>query len=103
LWPLLIGVGLQLLGARWLSPRGKGILAFLCCLASLGAVLGAYPGVRDGSAIHLQLGMWDGPLAFVLQVDALSLLFAFMATGIGALVLLYSISYMAEYASTTHF
>jgi NADH:ubiquinone oxidoreductase subunit 5 (subunit L)/multisubunit Na+/H+ antiporter MnhA subunit len=47
--------------------------------------------------------MWDGPLAFVLQVDALSLLFAFMATGIGALVLLYSISYMAEYASTTRF
>ena len=103
LWPLLLGVGLQLLAARVLSARGKGVLAFLCCLASLSAVLGAYPGVRDGSAIHLHMGNWDGPLAFVLHVDALSLLFAFMATGIGALVLLYSISYMAEDVSTTRF
>jgi multicomponent Na+:H+ antiporter subunit A len=94
---------MQLLVAKMLSPRGKGVLAFLSCLASLGAVLGTYPGVRDGSAIHLRLGTWDGPLAFVLHVDALSLLFAFMATGIGALVLLYSIDYMAKEASTTRF
>jgi multicomponent Na+:H+ antiporter subunit A len=94
---------MQLLVARMLSPRSKGVLAFLSCLASLGAVLGTYPGVRDGSAIQLRLGTWDGPLAFVLHVDALSLLFAFMATGIGALVLLYSIDYMAKEASTTRF
>jgi multicomponent Na+:H+ antiporter subunit A len=94
---------MQLLLAKALSPRGKGVLAFLCCLCSLGAVLGTYPGVRDGSAIHLNMGMWDGPLAFVLHVDALSLLFAFMATGIGSLVLLYSIDYMAEDKSATRF
>ncbi len=103
LWPLLLGIAMQLLVARLLSPRAKGVLAFLSCLASLGAVLGTFPGVRDGSAIHLHLGTWDGPLALVLHVDALSLLFAFMATGIGALVLLYSIDYMAHEVSTTRF
>jgi multicomponent Na+:H+ antiporter subunit A len=94
---------LELLVAKAFSPRSKGLLAFLCCLGSLGAVLGTYPGVRDGSAIHLNLGIWDGPLAFVVHVDALSLLFAFMATGIGALVLLYSVDYMAEEESATRF
>jgi len=103
LWPLLLGIGLQILVVRLFSPRVKGVLAFLSCLASLGAVLATYPGVRDGAAIDLRLGSWDGPLAFALHVDALSLLFAFMATGIGAMVLLYSIDYMAEDASTTRF
>jgi multicomponent Na+:H+ antiporter subunit A len=101
--PLLVGIVLQLLLSRLLSPRGKGILAFWCCLSSLAAVLGTYPAVRNGGAVDLRLGAWDGPLAFALHVDALSLLFAFMATGIGALVLLYSIDYMAEEKSSTRF
>jgi multicomponent Na+:H+ antiporter subunit A len=103
LWPLVLGIGLQLLSAKVFSSRGKGVLAFLCCLGSLGAVLGTYPGVRDGSAIHLHLGTWDGPLALVFHVDALSLLFAFMATGIGALVLLYAIDYMSHEPAATRF
>ena len=40
---LLAGVVLQLLLARVLTPRGKGILAVLCCLPSLGAVLAIFP------------------------------------------------------------
>jgi formate hydrogenlyase subunit 3/multisubunit Na+/H+ antiporter MnhD subunit len=39
-------------------------------------------------AVDIQLGAWDGPLALVLHVDALSILFAFMGASIGALVLL---------------
>ncbi len=46
---------------------------------------------------------WDGPLAFVLHVDALSVLFAFMGACIGGLVLLYSIGYMAHDKSATRF
>ena len=38
-----------------------------------------------------------------MHVDALSLLFAFMATGIGTLVLLYSIDYMADDPASTRF
>ena len=46
---------------------------------------------------------WDGPLALVLHVDALSALFAFMGAAIGGLVLLYSIGYMARDRSATRF
>jgi len=46
---------------------------------------------------------WDSPLALVLHVDALSVLFAFMGTCIGGFVLLYSISYMSHDKSATRF
>ena len=46
---------------------------------------------------------WDGPLALVFHVDALSVLFALMGTGLGAFVLLYSIGYMAHDKSATRF
>ena len=42
-------------------------------------------------------------MAFVLHVDALSVLFAFMGACIGGLVLLYSIGYMAHDKSATRF
>ena len=43
------------------------------------------------------------PLALVLHVDALSVLFAFMGACIGGLVLLYSIGYMAHDKAATRF
>ncbi len=49
------------------------------------------------------MGAWDGILALVLHVDALSVLFAFMGASIGALVLLYSIGYMAHDKAATRF
>jgi len=45
----------------------------------------------------------DSPLALVLHVDALSILFAFMGSSIGLLVLLYSIGYMAHDKAATRF
>jgi len=59
--------------------------------------------VSGGQAIELKPLPWDGPLALVLHVDALSVLFAFMGTCIGGLVLLYSIGYMAHEKSATRF
>jgi multicomponent Na+:H+ antiporter subunit A len=59
--------------------------------------------VRSGQAIDLTLFQWDSPLALVLHVDALSVLFAFMGTCIGGLVLLYSIGYMSHDKSATRF
>ena len=85
---LLAGVVLQLLLARVLTPRGKGILAVLSCLPSLGAVLAIFPMVRDGAAIDFTALPWDGPLSVVLHVDALSAMFALMGTGLGLIVLL---------------
>ena len=100
---LLVGALLQILVARLCSARTKGILAFLSCLPALVAVAGLAPLVRNGQAIDLNPLPWDGPLAFVLHVDALSVLFAFMGACIGGLVLLYSIGYMAHDKSATRF
>lgn len=100
---LLAGAVLQILVARLCSARTKGILAFLSCMPALIAVAGIAPWVRRGQAIDLNPLPWDGPLAFVLHVDALSVLFAFMGASIGGLVLLYSIGYMAHDKSATRF
>jgi len=100
---LLLGAVLQILVARVFSARTKGILAFLCCLPSIVAVAGIAPLVRNGQAFDRRLLPWDGPLALVVHVDALSVLFAFMGACIGGLVLLYSIGYMAHDKSATRF
>ncbi len=100
---LLLGAALQILVAPLFSARTKGILAFLTCLPALAAVAGIAPSVRNGQAIDLHALPWDGPLALVLHVDALSVLFAFMGACIGGLVLLYSIGYMAHDKAATRF
>ncbi|HKN20425.1 MAG TPA: proton-conducting transporter membrane subunit [Terracidiphilus sp.] len=100
---LLLGAALQILVARLCSARMKGILAFLTCMPAIFAVVGMAPAVRSGQSIDLHPLPWDGPLALVLHVDALSVLFAFMGACIGGLVLLYSIGYMAHDKSATRF
>ncbi|HEV2323897.1 MAG TPA: proton-conducting transporter membrane subunit, partial [Terracidiphilus sp.] len=100
---LLAGAALELAASRLLSPRAKGALAFLCCLAALTAIAALTPAVHAGGAVDAHLGTWDGPLALVLHVDGLSVLFGLMAGGIGALVLLYSIGYMAHDGAATRF
>jgi multicomponent Na+:H+ antiporter subunit A len=99
---LLLGAALQILVAKLCSARTKGILAFLACLPAVASVVGLIGWVKAG-AIDLNLLGWDGPLALVLHVDALSVLFALMGTGLGAFVLLYSIGYMAHDKSATRF
>ena len=100
---LLLGAALQILVGRLCSARAKGILAFLTCMPAIFAVVGMAPAVRNGQSIDLHPLPWDGPLALVLHVDALSVLFAFMGASIGGLVLLYSIGYMAHDKSATRF
>jgi multicomponent Na+:H+ antiporter subunit A len=100
---LLVGALLQILVARLCSARAKGILAFLTCLPAALAVAATARSVQAGQAVDLNLFQWDGPLALVLHVDALSVLFAFMGTCLGAFVLLYSIGYMAHDKSATRF
>ena len=100
---LLLGAALQILAARFCSARAKGILAFLCALPAIVSVAWTVASVQAGQAIERNLLHWDGPLALVLHVDALSVLFALMGTGLGAFVLLYSIGYMAHDKSATRF
>ena len=100
---LLLGAAIQILAAKLCSARTKGILAFLACLPAVASVIGLIGWVRAGQAIDLNVLHWDGPLALVFHVDALSVLFALMGTGLGAFVLLYSIGYMAHDKSATRF
>ena len=100
---LLLGAVLQILVARLCSARTKGILAALACLPAVLAVAATAPSVWAGQAIEVAPLRWDGPLALVLHVDALSILFALMGTGLGGFVLLYSIGYMAHDKAATRF
>ncbi len=100
---LLLGAALQILAARLFSARTKGILAFAACLPAVLAVALTERSVQAGQAVDLNLSHWDGPLALVFHVDALSVLFALMGTGLGAFVLLYSIGYMAHDKAATRF
>lgn len=100
---LLAGAVVQLLIARIGSARAKGILAVLFCIPALAAAVATASMVHSGRAIHFDAGAWDGPLALVLHVDALSALFALMGAGIGGFVLLYSVGYMARDKAATRF
>ncbi len=100
---LLAGALLQILVAKLCSARAKGVLAFLSCLPAVFGVVAVAPLVYAGRAIDVNPLPWDGPLALVLHVDALSILFAFMGACIGGMVLLYSIGYMAHDKAATRF
>jgi multicomponent Na+:H+ antiporter subunit A len=100
---LLVGAVLQILVARLCSARAKGILAALTCLPAVLAVVATTRLVGAGQAVDVNLFRWDGPLALVLHVDALSVLFALMGSALGGFVLLYSIGYMAHDRAATRF
>jgi multicomponent Na+:H+ antiporter subunit A len=100
---LLLGAALQILVARLFNARTKGILAFLTCLPAVASVAALVGSVKDGHAVDLTVFHWDGLLNLVFHVDALSVLFALMGTGLGAFVLLYSIGYMAHDKAATRF
>ncbi len=100
---LILGALLQISVARLCSSRGKGILATVACIPAAVAVGILLPAVQAGRAIDVRLAQWDGPLVIALHVDALSILFALMGTCLGAIVLLYSIGYMAHDRCATRF
>src|SRR5258708_7303081 len=100
---LLLGAVLQILVARRYSARTKGILAMLSCLPAVLAVAATVHLVQAGQAFDINVLQWDGPLALVLHVDALSVLFALMGAGLGGFVLLYSIGYMDHDKAATRF
>jgi multicomponent Na+:H+ antiporter subunit A len=100
---LLLGAALQILVARLFNARTKGILAFLTCLPAVASVAGLVGSVKAGQAVDLTVLHWDGLLNLVFHVDALSVLFALMGTGLGSFVLLYSIGYMAHDKAATRF
>jgi len=80
---LLLGAALQILAGRLFSARTKGILAFAACLPAVLAVALTARWVQAGQAYDQTLFHWDGLMALAFHVDALSVLFALMGTGLG--------------------
>lgn len=105
-WPIVVllgGVVLQAVLSRLLSGSAKGWLAVAATVLSGAMVAVMWPAILGGTALDARLGQWDGPVALAFHVDGLSLLFALMATSIGAAILLYSVSYMARDVAATRF
>jgi NADH:ubiquinone oxidoreductase subunit 5 (subunit L)/multisubunit Na+/H+ antiporter MnhA subunit len=100
---LFTGVALEGLLAGVLSARAKGWLAFLSGLGALAGVVAVWPEVLAGRVVDISFGRWDGPIQLAYHIDGLSFLFALMAAGIGAIVLLYSIGYMEREKATARF
>jgi multicomponent Na+:H+ antiporter subunit A len=91
-----VGILLQVILSRFLSPKWKGWLAFLAGAAALIATLALLPTIIQGSTIDRTLFSWDQNISLQYHVDGLSLIFALMATGIGSTILLYCIQYIAH-------
>jgi len=100
---LLLGALLQMVIARLCGARTKGIVAVVCSLPAVLAVASSIRAVQAGRAIEFNLLHWDRGFALTFHVDALSVLFALMGSALGAIVLLYSIGYMAQDRAASRF
>jgi len=99
----LAGAAVLLLGGRATDAWGHllgcatVIAAFVCSAALFAHLLGR---TADDRVVHETLFRWvpAGALRvdFGLQLDALSVCFALLITGVGALIHLYSVGYMAD-------
>jgi uncharacterized membrane protein YphA (DoxX/SURF4 family) len=54
----------DLVAARLLNARAKGILAFLTCLPAVASVVALVGWVKAGQFVDLNVLHWDGPLAW---------------------------------------
>ncbi len=99
----LAGAAVLLLSGRWSDPWGH----LLGCATSLGsfavgALLFADMLGRDGEdrAVHEKLFSWvpvgELHVDFGVQLDQLSMCFVLLITGVGSLIHIYSVGYMAE-------
>lgn len=99
----LAGAAILLLSGRWSDPWGH-LLGCASSLASfvVGALLFAGMLGRDGEdrAVAEKLFSWvpvgELHVDFGLQLDQLSMCFVLLITGVGSLIHIYSVGYMAE-------
>ncbi len=106
----LAGAAVLLFGGRRTDPWGHwlGTLAALGAFA-VGATLLADLLARpaDDRAIHQKLFTWipvnQFQVDFALQIDQLSICFVLLISGVGSLIHIYSVAYMAEDADRRRF
>ena len=74
--------------------RGAGWLGSATVLLSFALALAAYGPATAPGGVHAPLVTWIAGFRFGLLLDPLSLLWAFIITGVGGLIHIYSIGYM---------
>lgn len=98
-WPTAVlfgGAALQVVLGSVLSPRAKGWLAFLATALSLALTLSLLPAIWQGQVFEASAFLWDEAIPLSYHVDGLSVLFMAMGSTLGALILMFSIGYMAD-------
>ena len=98
-----------LLLALWLAPlggavalwafgpqlkRAAGAVGSALVLGSFVCALALFPAACNSTGVGLTLGTWIPGFTFGLRLDALSLLWTLIITGVGGLIHVYSIGYM---------
>ncbi len=95
---VLAGFGLAL-GAPWLHAVGRGAIGWITALLPLGLLIyfASFAGSIAAGETHIVSYPWAPTLGVNLSfyLDGLSLLFALLISGLGALVLIYAGGYLA--------
>jgi multicomponent Na+:H+ antiporter subunit A len=94
---------LELLLMRVLSNRAKGWLAVLSSTLGFLALLSGWRIPLSGAVQDWYLSAWDGPFSLSYRLDGLSFLFAFIALGVGSVILFFSLEYMRTETAPTRF
>jgi len=102
--PLAVAAALLLLGrladrwGHWLGVAGVAA-PFALAVAILSQLIGNQPS-GQGSAFVVKWFTWlqigSVPIEAALRVDHLSILFALLVTGVGSLIFIYAVAYMAD-------
>jgi multicomponent Na+:H+ antiporter subunit D len=87
---------------KYRIPMAKEWVSTVFVLAELLVVFSMFP-VAKSSVITYELGGWPPPLGIVLAIDAFGALAALIIASIGALVFLYSFTYMRGESGLEHY
>jgi NADH-quinone oxidoreductase subunit L len=93
-WLLPLGGALVLWAFGPQLRRSAGVLGSATVLASFACALALFPEGSNAGGIGQPLVTWIPGYAFGLRLDALSLLWTLIITGVGGLIHVYSIGYM---------
>lgn len=105
---LIAAVAVPVLGsilvvpAGWLSERLRNLLSLAFVLVSLGASAAMAPAVLVGKAITYAVNLPLG-FNFILTADGLAVFMAITSSLIGAIIVLYSFSYISHYENRNEY
>ncbi|RME59341.1 MAG: NADH-quinone oxidoreductase subunit L [Candidatus Dadabacteria bacterium] len=102
----LLGAGISYL-CKWFKEEASGVVASTASIISFLITIVTVSSVSSHTVLRQELFQWlpvsGVNISFALQMDALSAVMALVVTGVGSLIHIYSIGYMAEDPSKPRF